>query len=419
VIAELFLGMVIAGATQSVEGSRTIEAVSIQATGGIYGLYAPGVREVKIVHQPGGFYAGDRLIDDDTVSRLERDVERADTAVPSLASVHLTQSFFVDRREGCAQQPAVTAESSSLRALLGELCVSDAVLDDTFRKSRSWSTFNEGPRIIISLRYRDGRTLRLVSSDGTFLALPWTIETPGRFFRRAFDGDLSLAVAALVPAEFSERAQIDGTKAGALLGWRVASNSAVFSRAVFRERFGVQTSDAIEERLTEVTYRFTPTISAMGRYRGSNDTTYIEPEPSSNLPTIVSGEIDRQKAAFARIRRSEIASLLPDSYSGAILPEAKRKEYEALFLSDLAAGVKSDPRFVEIERDPQSNVVVIGSVKGYSRWALVAPSGAALLLFTTTDRQGIAPDSCKLADFNRSWQCGIIVGHERPFGLRG
>ena len=37
-------------------------------------------------------FAGDPSIDDEAVSRSERDVERADTAVPSLASINLTRS---------------------------------------------------------------------------------------------------------------------------------------------------------------------------------------------------------------------------------------------------------------------------------------------------------------------------------------
>jgi len=36
--------------------------------------------------------AGDPSIDDEAVSRSERDVERADTVVPSLASINLTRS---------------------------------------------------------------------------------------------------------------------------------------------------------------------------------------------------------------------------------------------------------------------------------------------------------------------------------------
>jgi hypothetical protein len=299
---------------------------------------------------------------------------------------------------------------AKLAVLLRELCIDPASVDAAVRSLATWSFVQEGPHILMEVRYDDRSVVSARSSDESMMLLPWEITRVGPR-TDDYDADLGLAIADVLPDGFSLRNHLRGDGAGAALGHAIGATSQRYQRAEFGAIFGNEALAAIDATLAEPMFRVGYGVVVSGHPRGSRDTVTFSLAPRSDAVAAIMTAAHAGTDELATIRRtSTLTDTRPNSSLGVYRPTTSDDELPDIadLLRDVPTALRGDPRYGQLRASVNNDVFVsmLGELGDGAGYAIVAPTGAALLALDRPATDEAMPDTCVPHRFKpHTWTC--------------
>jgi hypothetical protein len=195
------------------------------------------------------------------------------------------------------------------------------------------------------------------------------------------------------------------------LGHAIGATSQRYQRAEFGAIFGNEALAAIDATLAEPMFRVGYGVVVSGHPRGSRDTVTFSLAPRSDAAAAIVTAVHAGTDELATIRRlSALADALSNISLGVYRPTTSDDELPAIaeVLNDVPTSLRGDHRYGELRASVNNDVFVsmldaLGASVGY---AIVAPTGAALLARDRPATDEAMPDACVPHRFKaHTWTC--------------
>jgi hypothetical protein len=419
----LFALSLVSHPTTVAQVSGSVTSIEIRSRWG--GLGPAGDSSLRINQQKGVFRANGKRIDSKLVESLLRELD-ASVEIGTLTNLGIDESWLRANADEVLPE-RLKREPQNEKDLFLDSYRNMRLVEKLLPEILSQGWTDDFPEVLIRINKKDSSEIRLTSSRQNIFMTPFVIEENGRI-RASFNANLSRAIAALLPKDFTNRERLEGARLKFLVAEKVVSYlDSDLNLLETKNKLGPelkQLEGRYALRETSIGYRSSVDVETLGEHFPRWNAKLHRNDLPEKITIGISLPFENRRLINFDLFLQRIDSIvsLPLSvpWLSGYLSRPSEEEMEIRFVTDRSMSAKAESYFAETLTAlkaspllaeskpwlPGSTFIEFRSPHGWSRW-VVLPNHKMILF----DFQGETVLKWRLDDFNTQTRYGTRYWH--------